>query len=448
MDKFKIVFCAMIAEMDLVVISLINTYFIGNDVGAVGVAAYEIVMPCMLLMCAFVSLGYNGMQTVCSKDYGAKDFEAFERHKNAGYSWMMLVILVLTLALAVFRAPMLDVLGANDGGAEMAALSNECYTAVLFFFFFQGLFCAASCMLFFEERRRLVTANIILYACIFLSDLLISRFCPSIGNYIFAGVIGNVVADFYIFVCCFARDKNSISAFKAIRLKLSDVKEIFFAGLPNFMEYIFVALLFWAENLYILYRFSESVVAGLAIFEAVENVPELLCEGFCFLAINTFGTAVGRLRAASSAEEKQICRSELKKNTKDITLLGVVGAICTSVVILILAYPVSNGFLSEGSDAIAVHSAGLITTAYGISFAFYILNNELVCYYKVVGTYHLAHIIFFVEALAFPLAAKVLLGELFGLTGFCFAGIAGEVLAFLLNLCFIRKASGKIMNIT
>ena len=78
----KTIFFAMIAEMDLVAKNLINIFFISRFLGAEGAAAYEVVMPCIMLVSAFVALGYNGVQAVCAKDYGAKDFTAFERHKT------------------------------------------------------------------------------------------------------------------------------------------------------------------------------------------------------------------------------------------------------------------------------------------------------------------------------------------------------------------------------
>lgn len=68
---------------------------------------------------------------------------------------------------------------------------------------------------------------------------------------------------------------------------------------------------------------------------------------------------------------------------------------------------------------------------------------ELVCYYKVVGAYIPAHIILFSEALLFPLGFKLMLGELFGVTGFCMGGAAGEIAVFLLNLCIVWLAKGR-----
>lgn len=448
MEKVKLLFCAVIAEMDLAIMNLINVFFIGRGIGAGGVASYGIVIPCAMVEGAVIALGYNGLQAVCSKDYGAKNFADFQRHKNAGYSWTIFSLALLTVILAAFRTPMLDFLGANEGGAELALQSKECYTAFLACFVLQGMFAIGSCMLFFEEKRRLITANIVLYVFMISANLFVTNNCPSIGNFVFANVIGELAADFYIFVICFARDKKSLARITAFRLKLSDIKDIFFTGLPDFMEYIFGALLFLAQNLYMLYRFSESVVAGTGIFESVENIPEMFCVGFCFFATNAFGLSVGQIRGAGSKEERLEGEKALHRSAKEITVVGFAFAAVVSIPLLIFARPLVAGFLSDGSDGVAVHSAMLMTIAYAIGFVFYILNNELVCYYKVIGAYHLAHIIFFVEVLAFPLAAKILLGELFGLTGFCFAGIAGEVLAFLLNLCFIRKASGKIMNIT
>ena len=132
LSSAKTVLFAMIAEMDLVVKNLINIFFVSRFLGAEGAAAYEVVMPCIMLVSAFVALGYNGVQAVCAKDYGAGDFAAFEHHKNAGYTWLITVMTAFTLLLALFKEPVLDLLGANDGSAALALLSRDCYSIFLF----------------------------------------------------------------------------------------------------------------------------------------------------------------------------------------------------------------------------------------------------------------------------------------------------------------------------
>lgn len=87
----------------------------------------------------------------------------------------------------------------------------------------------------------------------------------------------------------------------AFNLRFKDFREAFFTGLPDFMEYGFVAILYLGENLYVLSRFSESLIAGIGVFEAIDNLPEILCVGFCFLVTGTLGTRVGRLIGAAPA---------------------------------------------------------------------------------------------------------------------------------------------------
>lgn len=181
-DGGKALFFALIAEMDLVVKNLINIFFISRFLGSEGAAAYEIVMPCVMVASAFVALGYNGVQAICAKDYGAGDFEAFERHKNAGYTWILLVMAVLTLLFAVFQTPMLDLLGANEGSEALASLSRECYSLFLLNFVPQGLFSIASCLLFFEERRKLLITNLILYGTMLSGCVLVTVTNPSMAG--------------------------------------------------------------------------------------------------------------------------------------------------------------------------------------------------------------------------------------------------------------------------
>ena len=439
----KTVFLAMIAEIDLTVLNLLNIFFVTRFLGTDGAAAYEVVMPCIMLACALIALGYNGVQVVCAKDYGAKDFEAFERHKNAGYTWMTVAMAALTLLYALFKAPLLDLLGANDGSAALARLSEECYTAFLFFYLPQSLFSLTACFLFLEDRRQLLVTNLILYGCMLAGSIFVALTRPSMTGFMVVNGISIALADIYVVLyCLFGGRGASRVAVSAINLRFKDIRETFFTGLPDFMEYGFVAILYLAENNHILSRFSESLIAGTGIFEAIDNLPEIICVGFCFLVTGTLGTRVGRLIGASSGGEADEAERALESTARQITKGGVIGGLTMAAVLILTARPLV-GLFTSGEDVVAVESAVLLTISCAISFVFYMLNSELVCYYKIVGAYIPAHIHFFAEALLFPLGFKLLLGELFGVTGFCMGRAAGEFAAFLLNLGIVWRTTGR-----
>ena len=316
-ESGKALFFAIIAEMDLVIKNLINIFFVTRFVGAEGAAAYELVMPCVMVASALVALGYNGVQAVCAKDYGAGDHEAFERHKNAGYSWILLAMALLTLLFAVFHTPILDLLGANEGSETLARLSRECYSLFLFNFIPQGLFSIACCLLFFEERRELLLTNLILYGSMLSGCVLVTLDHPSMAGYMAVNIVCLVAVDLYIVFSCFVfRRRSSRAAFTALRLHIADIRDAFFTGLPDFMEYGFVGILYLVENLYLLSRFSESVIAGVGVFEAIDNFPEVICVGFSFLVTTVMGERVGKRISASSVGDAEKADGELADAAK------------------------------------------------------------------------------------------------------------------------------------
>ena len=180
----------------------------------------------------------------------------------------------------------------------------------------------------------------------------------------------------------------------------------------------------------------------MGVFEAIDNLPELICVGFSFLVTAVLGMKVGRICGASSAADRREAKEALSAAAKRITLGGIAGSLLVAVALLILARPLVGLFLSSG-DSAAADSAVLLTVSCAIGFVFYMLNSELVCYYKIVGAHIPAHILFFAEALLFPLGFKLLLGELFGVAGFCLGGAAGEFAAFLLNLGVVWRTAGR-----
>lgn len=434
---------ALIAEMDLVVKNLINIFYVSRNLGSEGIAAYELVMPCVMVVSAFVALGYNGIQAVCAKDYGSNDHEAFERHRNAGYTWLLAATAVLTLVFAIFKVPILDLLGANDGSNTLAILSRECYSMFLLCFVPQSIFSIACCLFFFEEKVQLLIINIILYTLMFAGCGFVTATGPSMTGYILVNLVSIMAADIYIVISCFIiRRKSSKAAFTAISLRISDIRESFFTGLPDFMEYAFVSVLYLVENLYILRRFSESVIAGLGVFEAIDNLPEIICVGFSFLVTACLGTCVGKHKAASSETSIRKAEEILDKEANKLTLGALTGAVVTAAFLIVTARPATALFLTD-NDPAAAASAVLLTVSCALGFVFYLLNSELVCYYKIIGAYIQAHVLFLAEALLFPLGAKILLGEIFGVAGFCMGGAVGEFAAFILNLAIVWISSGK-----
>lgn len=441
-SRAKTVFLAMIAEIDLTLLNLVNIFCVTRFLGADGAAAYEVVMPCMMIVAAVIALGYNGVQAVCAKDYGAGDFTAFERHKNAGYTWLTVIVAAFTLLFALFKVPILDLLGAYDGNADMARLSEECYSSILFFYLPQSIFSLAACFMFLENRWHLLVTNLILYVCMLAGNIIVALTRPSMMGFMAVNAISLVAADIYIILYCMFGRNGSRVAFTAFNMRWRDIRETFFTGLPDFMEYGFVGVLYLIQNRYVLSRFSQSIMAGIGVFEAIDNLPEILCVGFCFLVTDTFGKKVGRVIGASSDGDQESAKKELGEAIRQITFEGVAGALFVAAALLLLARPMVGLFLPSG-DAIAADSAVMLTVSCAIGFVFYILNSELVCYYKVVEAYIPAHILFFAEALLFPLGFTLMLGELFGVTGFCLGAGVGEIATFLLNLCIVWRMEGR-----
>ena len=443
-EKALMLFCALIAEMDVAVLNLINMFFINRWVGSDGSAAYELIMPYTMVGLAVIALSCNGMQAVCAKDHGAGDRDSFERHKNAGYSYTLAFMAVLMLLCFVFRSPLLSFLGAAEEGKAIYDYSRQCLLLWLPCFVLQSMFALASCLMYFEERKQLIIANIVLYSVQLVGNTLVTLTGPTLAGYMSINPISQGIADIYIFIVYFrlrCKGQESLSRFDRLNFRLADIREIFFTGLPDFMEYALVGALYYFENLYVLSRFSRSLLAGAGIFEAFENLPELLCVGCCFFVTAELGTRVGRITAADG-ENKAAAEKELHRTAVGLTKFAVIASVGFSLILILISKPVIGLFFSAENDPAALQAASWMTVSYAVGFVFYILNSEIVSYYKLVEAYSLAHIVFIAEALLLPLGAKILLGELFGVRGFCFGGALGEALVLVLNLVLVRIKSG------
>ena len=442
-NLFVLFIFSLIVEIDIIIINLINTFFVSRFLGLDGAAAYEVMMPLLAIIGAFSALAYCGIQTVCSKDYCAKDFESFKKHKNAGYTWIILIMIILTILFYFFKLPVLDLLGANDGSETLAVLSDEAYIMIIFCFIPQGIFSITSCLLFFEEKKQLIVINIILYTSMILGSILVTILGPSMMWYMFINIISISLADLYlIFYAFIIKRKTSLASFDKLNFKFKDVKDSLYTGLPDFIEYFAASIFYLIENIYVLSRFSESLIAGMAVFEAIDNIPEILCIGFSFLVTSMLGTRVGRFISIESKENSDIIEKDLENSAKKLTYLATIGGIIFSVILILVAYPTAKAFLPLG-DQEAIHYAFLLTTSCAISFVFYLINSQIISYYKIVKAYSFAHIALFVEAFLFPLGFKILFGELFGAIGFCLGTFAGEIFTLLLNFVIVTIVNNR-----
>ena len=433
-DKISGLFIALFAEADLVVKNFINIIFITRFLGADGTAAYELVMPSIMVCTAVIVLCYSGTQTMCFKDYGARDMDSFSRHKNAGYTWVLILMTALTLVFALFREPVLDLLGANDGSETLRILSEECYLFFLWLYIPQGLFSIIVGLLYLEERLQLFITIALQYAIVIGGSVYVTVTGPSMRGYVTANALGVGISLAYILLYFLIRRGKSLAAITGLRFK--GFKDPFLTGLPDFMEYAFVAVLYLVENLYLLARFSEKHIAGIGITEAIDNIPETLCVGFSFLVTAVLGTRVGRYLSSASKEASDKALTDLRAGIKKLAAGAVFGGAGFAVILIILANPLVGLFL-QTDEPEAARVAVLMTISCAFGYVFYLLNTGLVCYYKIVGTYVYAHILFFAEALALPLVAEIVLGELLGIDGFCFGGSLAELTVLILNVILI-----------
>ncbi|TCK97824.1 putative MATE family efflux protein [Natranaerovirga hydrolytica] len=94
--------------------NLIDTIFIGNSVGELGIGALSIALPIQLILTAFGLMIGVGAASAVSRSLGAKDYE--KAHKVTGNAFLsiFLISIVLMIAGYVFMTPLLNLFGATD----------------------------------------------------------------------------------------------------------------------------------------------------------------------------------------------------------------------------------------------------------------------------------------------------------------------------------------------
>lgn len=385
----------------------------------------------MFVACALMALCYNGIQTICSKDYGAEDWNAFRRHRNAGYGWTLLLMAALALLFALLRENILDFLGANDADMVVARLCRECYTMFLPCFLLQGFFCIASCLLFLEERRQLVIANIILYVCTITGNILITLNRPSMTAYIAMNALSEAAADIYLAAYFLRRRGSSAAAPNTLSFRLADAAEIMRAGSPVLLNQAFFTLRTFLLNQILLGLAGNPAVAAFAVFTTLSNLIFSIAAGA--------GSVMLMLSSIFYNEED-------KSSLQSLIGAMIPYALTLVTVAVVLAEVLSAWlirlFLGSNPAILALAIPGLRLSLIGMIPN--VLNNVVKCYFQGIQHTLLTNVIAFLQSVGLTVVCARIFSLVFGLTGFWIGTVIGQLLTTLVIAILVWRKYGAV----
>lgn len=94
--------------------NMVDTYFVGNYVGAEGIGALVLVFPIQRIIIALSIMFGIGTSTSFSRANGEKNREKAKKVIENGFSITVVIMLAITILFSVIKTPVLKALGASD----------------------------------------------------------------------------------------------------------------------------------------------------------------------------------------------------------------------------------------------------------------------------------------------------------------------------------------------
>lgn len=94
--------------------NMVDTYFVGNNVGGRGIGALVLVFPVQRIIVALSLLIAVGASTAFSRSNGQKTIEKSRKIVKNGFSLALVTMILITIFISLFSEQVLTVLGASD----------------------------------------------------------------------------------------------------------------------------------------------------------------------------------------------------------------------------------------------------------------------------------------------------------------------------------------------
>ena len=346
------------------VISLIynmaDTYFIAGTGNTNLVAGVSLGAPIFTLMIALGDIFGLGGSSVISRLFGQKKDEDGKRLSVFCFYGAIVCGVIVAAVMMIFRAPILQVLGADS---DTIVYASQYYTWLVLGAPFIILVYTPSNLLRTEGFAVGSMTGTVLGAVvnIILDPIFISVLGMGAAGAAIATVIGNICTDIFYIIFLLTKSKRLSANLKGFHISGKELGDIFAIGIPasvtNFMQSFGIALM----NRFLL-TYGNEKVAAMGIVMKINMIAMLILVGFAFGSQPLIGYNYG---AGESKRVKEIFRSALFL----IVIVMVIGTIlCMAVPQALIGLFTGNPeTIRLGREALRLISIGFIVSSVSVT---------------------------------------------------------------------------------
>ncbi len=402
--------------------NFIDTIFVGNGVGAIGIAALTIVFPIQIIMLAIGLMIGVGSASIISRGLGRGNEKLAAKAVGNAIIANIIVNAFLMVISFIFIDDILRFFGAS---ANVMPYARDYLSIILFGFVFFSFSLAANHIIRAEGRPRAAIYPMIIGAVlnIILDPIFIFVFKMGVKGVAFATIISQVVSVCYI-VFYFYFGKSIFKLKKSMfRIDLGLIKNIFTIGFPSFLTAITDSVIFLIFNRAILHYGNDTYIAIAGITTRITDLivmPMLgISYGFSTIASFNYGAKL-YIRVKKIFREAVIWTS----------LLAVIGFIMAMFFpqLLFRIFTDNTQVINNG-----IVPMRIIVMLFPI-LGFLIVGGSL---FQAIGKPVPALIINFSRQVIFLLPAIFILPIFLGLNGVFLSWPVADFLSFIVTIVFI-----------
>lgn len=220
------------AIVGLLVMSLYNvvdTIFVGQSVGAIGIAALTIAAPIQMIIIAIAMTIGIGSSSIISRALGERNFLKAERTLGNFFTLVLLLGISTTILGILFLTPLELIFGASK---TIIPYANEYLSIVLYGAVFMCFTAAVNNIIRAEGNAKYAMMVMIVSTLVnlILDPILIFGFDMGLTGAALATVVAQVIASLFALNYFLGKKNSVVIHLKNLKLKLSITKQILAIG--------------------------------------------------------------------------------------------------------------------------------------------------------------------------------------------------------------------------
>lgn len=324
--KFSIpaILSLLVAEM----YNMVDSLFLGQVVGAVGIGALTVAFPVQRLFLAVSMLVAIGTSSAVSRSCGENDYSKVRRIIPNAFIVLTSIIVFLVIGIYIFRDSLIIKLGSSE---NIFPYAKTYITIILIGALFQGLmFLMAYILTAFGNTKIVLLSTSIGAICnVIMNYILVVKFNFGVEGAAIATVSSQIVAFIYAFIK-FMQNKKQMGLSFESKLDKGIAKGIIFVGFSTFIVEISDAILAVVLNKMLVEIGGDTAIVAVGLVTRVSMI--------LFITVIGISSAMQPIAAYNYGAEnydrvKKIVRLSIKSATVTSIFLWLVTMIFTKQII-------------------------------------------------------------------------------------------------------------------